>query len=81
MSLIVCGIWVYMRYILSLSPVHRSSGASGRGHATQLHRARCDNLGHPGRHHPVCQTDMCCHAGGTVQWPVCLDQGFEKAQT
>lgn len=70
-----------MCYIVWLSPVHRSSGASGRGHAAQLHRACCDNLGHPGCHHPVCQTDMCGHAGGTVQKPVCLDQGIEKIQT
>lgn len=49
-----------------VSPVHRCPGPGGRGHAAQLHRAGSDHLGDPGRHHPVCQADLCGHAGGTV---------------
>lgn len=51
---------------LFLSPVHRCSGPSGGGHAAQLHRAGSDNLGDTRRYYPVCQTDLCGDAGGTV---------------
>lgn len=51
---------------LFLSPVHRCSGPSGRGHAAQLHGAGGDNLGDTRRNYPVCQTDLCGDAGGTV---------------
>ena len=49
-----------------VSPVHRCPGPGGRGHAAQLHGAGSDHLGDPGRHHPMCQADLCGHAGGTV---------------
>lgn len=51
---------------LFLSPVHRCSGSSGGGHAAQLHGAGGDNLGDTRRYNPVCQTDLCGDAGGTV---------------
>lgn len=51
---------------LFLSPVHRCSGPSGGGHAAQLHGAGGDNLGDTRRDYPVCQTDLCGDAGGTV---------------
>lgn len=49
-----------------LSPVNRCSGSSGGGHAAQLHGAGGDNLGDTRRNYPVCQTDLCGDAGGTV---------------
>lgn len=51
---------------LFLSPVNRCSGSSGGGHAAQLHGAGGDNLGDTRRNYPVCQTDLCGDAGGTV---------------
>ena len=51
---------------LFLSPVNRCSGSSGGGHAAQLHGAGSDNLGDTRRNYPVCQTDLCGDAGGTV---------------
>lgn len=51
---------------LFLSAVHRCSGPSGGGHAAQLHGAGGDNLGDTRRYYPVCQTDLCGDAGGTV---------------
>jgi len=51
---------------LFLSPVNRCSGSSGGGHAAQLHGAGGDNLGDTRRDYPVCQTDLCGDAGGTV---------------
>lgn len=51
---------------LFLSPVNRCSGSSGRGHAPQLHGAGGDNLGDTRCNYPVCQTDLCGDAGGTV---------------
>lgn len=53
-------------FSLFLSPVHRCSGSSGGGHAAQLHGAGSDNLGDTRRNYPVCQTDLCGDAGGTV---------------
>lgn len=46
--------------------VHRGPGSGGRGHAAQLHRTCSDNLWNPRSHHPVCQTNLCGHAGGRV---------------
>ncbi|XP_042350046.1 poly(rC)-binding protein 4 isoform X5 [Plectropomus leopardus] len=43
--------------------VHRGPGSGGRRHAAQLHRTCSDNLWNPRSHHPVCQTDLCGHAG------------------
>lgn len=51
---------------LFLSPVNRCSGSSGGGHAAQLHGAGGDNLGDTRRNYPMCQTDLCGDAGGTV---------------
>ena len=49
-----------------VSLVHRCPGPGGRGHAAQLHRAGSDHLRNSRRYHPVCQADLCGHAGGIV---------------
>lgn len=58
-------LWAFSSSLF-LSPVNRCSGSSGGGHAAQLHGAGGDNLGDTRRNYPVCQTDLCGDAGGTV---------------
>lgn len=51
---------------VSLPPVHGGAGPGRGRHAPQLHRESGDHLRGPRGHHPVCQTDMCGDAWGTV---------------